>query len=578
MRPVQAPRVVAILVAVATGCGVRAPTPVDVPALLARRGPVEARRDLEIRILAEPRDVQARLALAALADQLGYPSDAIEQLEAVERLGGPVGTRWHPEDRARFAKLLVARGRARLIREAASALGDLTRAQKLGATIEAGEFARGRAAVALTKLRHVDAKERAAGRAILVELGARDPAWVGAGARASAAEHGAFGAWLWARGAKREAYEQLAAWRAGTAEPREAGLAALFDQANAWWSPDAAVAALRVPAPPPSPSPSPNPSPSPGTDAPIVVPTPDVALLDPRALAAATYANARVVAIITAGRAGAMGDPLRLTGDDLVAAHGPGFIELVGVANAFRRDPAIAERLARELIGRSVDSALAGAAIGAVFDALGDPARARTAWLAASTESDESAIVAGYAAAAARAGDGDAALVVATGAAAASGDPAWTWLDIGRALLRGHRPTDAITTMRTAMDLAGANALAATLDLAIEASRQVGREAQADALAARRAVLSPAPTGHAAQRVELAELGQRAPNASVLAATWVMTRADLSDVELRAALYAALERDDPRRATLELELIGLAADADSDRGLAAALALQQQHD
>src|SRR4051812_50188991 len=91
MRIVRAPRVVAILVAVATGCGVRAPAPLDVPALIARRGPVEARRDLEIRILAEPRDVQARLALAALADRLGSPSDAIEQLEAVERLRGPVG-------------------------------------------------------------------------------------------------------------------------------------------------------------------------------------------------------------------------------------------------------------------------------------------------------------------------------------------------------------------------------------------------------------------------------------------------------------------------------------------------------
>ncbi|MEO8550826.1 MAG: hypothetical protein ABI678_12660, partial [Kofleriaceae bacterium] len=277
--------------------------------------------------------------------------------------------------------------------------------------------------------------------------------------------------------------------------------------------------------------------------------------------------------IITAGRAGTMGDPLLLTGDDLVSARTPGFPELVNVAAAFRRDPAIAERLARELIGRSVDSALAGAAVGALLDALGDPARARTAWLAASTESDEPAIVAGYAAAAARAGDGDAALVGATGAAAASGDPAWTWLDIGRALLRGHRPTDAITTMRTAMELAGPNALAATLDLAIEASRQLGREAQADALAARRATLSPAPTGHAAQRIELAELGQHAPNASVLAATWVMTRADLGEIELRAALDAALERDDPRRATLELELVTLAADADPDRALAAALAL-----
>src|SRR6185312_9985756 len=104
----------------------------DVAALVAKRGPVEARLDLEIRILADPRDVQARLAAAELDDQLGRPSDAIEQLEAVERLGGPIGTRWHDRDRARFGKLLAARGRVRLAREAGSARVDLERAKKLG--------------------------------------------------------------------------------------------------------------------------------------------------------------------------------------------------------------------------------------------------------------------------------------------------------------------------------------------------------------------------------------------------------------------------------------------------------------
>ncbi|MEO8552075.1 MAG: hypothetical protein ABI678_18990, partial [Kofleriaceae bacterium] len=282
----RAPRVIVILVAMATGCGVRAPAPIDVPALIARRGPVEARRDLEIQILAEPRDVQARLGLAALSDQLGYPSDAIEQLEAVERLGGPIGTRWHADDRARFAKLLAARGRARLVREAASTLGDLTRAEKLGAVIAPRELARARAAVALTKLRHVDPEERAAGRAILVSLNT-DRAWAGAAPTASATEHGTFGAWLWARGAKREAFEQLAAWRAGSPPPRAPELDALFVQANAWWSPEATVAALRAPSPNPSPNPNPGPSPSPSpSPSPTPSPTPTPGpLLDPRALA-----------------------------------------------------------------------------------------------------------------------------------------------------------------------------------------------------------------------------------------------------------------------------------------------------
>jgi len=165
--------------------------------------------------------------------------------------------------------------------------------------------------------------------------------------------------------------------------------------------------------------------------------------------------------------------------------------------------------------------------------------------------------------------------VIATGAAAASGDPAATWIDVARALLRGHRPIDALTAMRTAMELAGANTLATTLDLAIEASQQIGRTEQAERLAAQRAPLSPPPPGYAAERIELAELRRPSPNASVVAAAWVAARNAPEDVELRAALLAALEKDDPRRATVVFELVRLAADRDPDRALAAALALQR---
>jgi hypothetical protein len=112
------------------------------------------------------------------------------------------------------------------------------------------------------------------------------------------------------------------------------------------------------------------------------------------------------------------------------------------------------------------------------------------------------------------------------------------------------------------------------LELASETSRLVGRTEQADRFAAQRAQLSPPASGHAAQRVELAELAQHAPNASVLAAAWVATRGDPHDVELRAALVGALEHDDPRRTTLESELVMLAADRDPDRGLSAALSLK----
>src|SRR5262245_44231683 len=135
-------RAFAVLVVIA-GC-VRAPARGDVAALLAARGPVQARRDLVIRVLDDPRDVQARLALAELADTIGRPSEAIEQLEAVVRLGGPLGIRWHDADRARLARLLLARGRARLARESRTALADLERAGSLGAPATADELARAR--------------------------------------------------------------------------------------------------------------------------------------------------------------------------------------------------------------------------------------------------------------------------------------------------------------------------------------------------------------------------------------------------------------------------------------------------
>src|SRR5689334_8092796 len=116
MRALRATAVMtAAALAFAPAC-VRAPAPLDVKSLVAQRGSIEARRDLTARVLAHPRDVQARLALAELAEQAGRPSEALEQLEAVENLGGPLGTRWHDADRGRLARLLLARGRARLQR------------------------------------------------------------------------------------------------------------------------------------------------------------------------------------------------------------------------------------------------------------------------------------------------------------------------------------------------------------------------------------------------------------------------------------------------------------------------------
>jgi len=132
----------------AAACGARTPKAIDVGALLAREPASEARRDLVARVLAHPRDVQARLALAELDDRNGRPSEAIEQLDEVVNLGGPLGIRWHASDRARLARLLVARGKARLARGAASAKADFARAQTFGAVIADDDLRAAREAAA----------------------------------------------------------------------------------------------------------------------------------------------------------------------------------------------------------------------------------------------------------------------------------------------------------------------------------------------------------------------------------------------------------------------------------------------
>ncbi|HEY5946056.1 MAG TPA: hypothetical protein VIV40_11225, partial [Kofleriaceae bacterium] len=318
---------------VAAGCGVRTPARVDVAALISKRGANEARRDLTIRVLAHPRDVQARLALAELADQTGRPSEAIDQLEAVVRLGGPLGTRWHDDDRARLARLLLARGRVRLARGAATAYTDLERARTFGAAPTSDELARARVAIAIAQLRHSDANQRAKGRATLIAQ--PSPKWIGAKPTASAVERAQFGVWLWSVGARRPAYDELAAWHAATKPPRDEALQAAYLRALAWWSP---VWLGDVPPPPAEDLVGPGRCWFPGAD--CVPPVDETALpptaaidADPRAAVAAHYAAARAAGVDAA--------------------------LLLPIARAFARDPAIAERLGRDYVASSVDAAVA---------------------------------------------------------------------------------------------------------------------------------------------------------------------------------------------------------------------------
>lgn len=549
-------RFVAALLFVAA-CGVRTPARIDLVALVGERGAVEARRALVVRVLDNPRDVQARLALAELVEQ-SRPSEAIEQLEAVERLGGPIGTRWRLEDQQRLARLLRARGHARTARGAASALADLERAKALGIAPSVQDLEYARYLVAVAQLRHVAETERAKGRAALVELAnAHDikavpgfATWGGARSTATPVERGTLGAWLWSIGARREAYEQLAAWHAATKPPRDEALQSAYLRALAWWSP---LWLGEVKPPPAEDLVGPERCWFPGADClppPPAETLPDPVALDaePRAAVAARYAAARSSVDIKA---------------------------LLPIASAFYRDPAIAERLGRELVASNVDAALAHAALGASFDALGDPARARAAWQAAVAGSPEPTFVRGLAEATARGGDGSAALVFATQAAAAWGDPAVVWTSVAAALVASGQHVEALTAARNAIDLAGPEVLPRALDVAIAASRALGRSAQADALRVQRAQL--APRGKAddadAQAALIAHRDQ--PTASTIAGLWVASRTHPRDVELRAALIDALDADDPRRATVTAELVTLAADPDPDRAFQAVSALRR---
>jgi hypothetical protein len=273
---------------------------------------------------------------------------------------------------------------------------------------------------------------------------------------------------------------------------------------------------------------------------------------------------------------------MRFGGLGHAAGGFPSVATLRAIAIAFRRDPTIADRLGREAIEASPDAAAASAAVGALFDALADPGRARHAWQAAVDASDEPAFERGLAETQARAGDAAAALVTGAMAAAASGDPAPVWIAIARGLIQSDHPADAIDAARRAMRLAGPHDLPIALEIAEAASRTLGRDEQAAELARQRAHLAPPslaantatgaadPTDTASA---IAAVTLRA-DASSLARLWVATRWNPRDIAARAVLRAALPPTDPRRAAIDAELVDLAADDDPSIGLTAAQALR----
>jgi hypothetical protein len=186
--------------------------------------------------------------------------------------------------------------------------------------------------------------------------------------------------------------------------------------------------------------------------------------------------------------------------------------------------------------------------------------------------------VRGLAEAAAREGDGPAALVFATSAAAAWGDPAVVWNAVAAALLEAQQFPEALTATRMALDLAGPDELDRALELAIAGSRAMGRNEQTSNLEVERARFAIAHTRSVHyDAVELAAAlsEHRAhPTAATLARLWVASRASPRDIEVRAVLRAELDANDPRRVVIERELVELAGAPDARTALEATRALR----
>ncbi len=575
----------------------------------AAGGQVTTLVDGRLAVSVDTTDVAARRALAALEFDAGNRGAALAQLLAVERLGGPLGSRLDDREVGRLGALLAERAAFRLAHGDAGALADLDAALAHGVTVAAATRRAAEVLDAVRLLRHAADDLRADGRRRLIAMGAT-PEQRGAALTASVDDRLAFARWAWRQGARRAAAETMVdgtlddaplradidAWWSGkrAAGPASAPLlvAALndvLDGAAPGWttaitargaldgdldalpvyarptalrlhgdlaaSRDALFAAMRQPAG--------------GGDAGLVLaveaalaglPSRDVdALLAPVQGDLAT----RLRQVIVPGARAAT----PLDDDALVAAivaarlgvaefHAP----LADVARAFRRQATQAAALGDAFVARTIDQAAAHAALGALYEDLGDPASARAHWQLALDTAPRDAYAFGLARAQALGGDPDAALVHVTAAAAASGDPAVVLVIVARALLDGDAPGEALEILRTALELAGADDLPAAVEAAAQASDALGRPAQALALRAEYATAPTSPPSAVDDPTDAAAALASADVARLaVAARWHPR--DTAGLAARAALLERTPVDDPRHRVALVEVQALAVDA-----------------
>jgi len=152
------------------------------------------------------------------------------------------------------------------------------------------------------------------------------------------------------------------------------------------------------------------------------------------------------------------------------------------------------------------------------------------------------------------------------------------WTRVAEALAGSGRYVHALEAARSAIELAGPDVAADAFAAAIVASHALGRDAQAAALADRRAGIAPAGgtfgDRDASDPVAALEAHRRSPGEAASDRLWRASRWNARSVELRAALLDALAPGDPRRAVIIGELVELAGDRDAALSRAAAAAVR----
>lgn len=175
-------------------------------------------------------------------------------------------------------------------------------------------------------------------------------------------------------------------------------------------------------------------------------------------------------------------DPIAIAADfiDVDAAT---YDALIDLAIAYSKDPAIADRLARDFVDGRVYAGVRAPIVATLFDALGDPARALV-WrerVAEVSEHDPEALHA-LGVAAARVGDTNRAETHFIAAAAGSGDPGAASVSAVRALVDAGAPVAALLPARRAVQLVAPGEGREAFEAVAEAMVAAGRTADAEVL------------------------------------------------------------------------------------------------